>query len=167
MDFTIRTAFLIITLPAQQSFSQQRRSISFQALYSAKPALDTFLKHILRKHQFQDKQAEAIFNVLCQKNSIVSLPNGAGKSLIYQLAGLLMPGVTVVVDPIIAPIDDQVEALQRYGIDPYADRCRRKAQESHDVALQELNRILESIERLEPANRICCRKANGRHIHSG
>ena len=45
------------------------------------------------------------------------LPTGAGKSLIYQLSGLLQPGVTIIVDPIVALIDDQERRLREEGID--------------------------------------------------
>ena len=45
------------------------------------------------------------------------LPTGAGKSLIYQLAGLLIPGCTLVIHPIVALIDDQIDGLARQGID--------------------------------------------------
>jgi ATP-dependent DNA helicase RecQ len=48
---------------------------------------------------------------------VVLLPTGSGKSLIYQLAGLLTPGTTLVVDPLVSLIDDQEERLVTDGID--------------------------------------------------
>lgn len=47
------------------------------------------------------------------------LPTGAGKSLVYQLASLLLPGRTVVIDPIISLMEDQIDNLAMIGI----DRC--------------------------------------------
>lgn len=47
------------------------------------------------------------------------LPTGAGKSLVYQLASLLLPGITIVIDPIISLMEDQIFNLGIYGI----DRC--------------------------------------------
>lgn len=76
-----------------------------------------FLQTVFRKNDFREGQFEAIARTLGRKDSIVLLPTGAGKSLIYQLAGLLSPGVTMIVDPIISLIEDQIYNLRRYGID--------------------------------------------------
>ena len=46
------------------------------------------------------------------RDCAVLLPTGAGKSLIYQLAGLCLPGRTLVIDPLVALINDQVKSLQ-------------------------------------------------------
>jgi ATP-dependent DNA helicase RecQ len=50
-------------------------------------------------------------------DSLVLLPTGGGKSLIYQLAALLHPGLTLVVAPLVALMEDQVDNLARAGID--------------------------------------------------
>ena len=50
-------------------------------------------------------------------DSVVLLPTGGGKSLIYQLCGLILPGMTVVIDPIISLMTDQVANLNKRGID--------------------------------------------------
>ena len=47
----------------------------------------------------------------------VLLPTGGGKSLIYQLAGLCKPGRTIVIDPLIALMEDQQRSLREHGID--------------------------------------------------
>lgn len=62
-------------------------------------------------------QERAIRRLLAGKDPVVLLPTGAGKSLIYQFAGLLMPGRTLVIDPIVSLIDDQVDGLTAQGID--------------------------------------------------
>jgi ATP-dependent DNA helicase RecQ len=56
-------------------------------------------------------QQEAIEAVLDRRDTLVVMSTGAGKSAIYQIAGLLTPGATVVVSPLIALQRDQVEAL--------------------------------------------------------
>ncbi|MTD44878.1 RecQ family ATP-dependent DNA helicase [Conexibacter sp. W3-3-2] len=62
-------------------------------------------------------QAEAIQRVLRGRDAVVLLPTGAGKSLVYQLAGLLLGGSTVCVFPLKALIEDQARSLARIGIE--------------------------------------------------
>ena len=62
-------------------------------------------------------QYEAINELLCGRDCVVLLPTGGGKSLIYQVAGLLTTGRTLVVDPIVSLINDQVAGLAAHGID--------------------------------------------------
>ncbi len=56
-------------------------------------------------------QAEAIESILAGRDTLVVMSTGSGKSAIYQIAALLVPGPTVVVSPLIALQRDQVEAL--------------------------------------------------------
>lgn len=65
---------------------------------------------------FRPGQAEAIAHVLQQHHTLVVMPTGSGKSLIYQLAALQLPGVTLVISPLIALMKDQVDSLTRRGI---------------------------------------------------
>ena len=116
-DFVIRPAFVPALLATEQSFGLHRRPIAPQTYQEASAPLRMFLRNVFRKRAFRPLQGEAIFNALRQNDCMVLLPTGAGKSIIYQLAGLLMPGLTLVVDPIIALIEDQVEGLHAYGID--------------------------------------------------
>lgn len=66
---------------------------------------------------FRDGQLFGIKRCLEGKDSVVLLPTGAGKSLIYQMSAFLMPGLVVVVAPIVALMVDQVQNLNRSGID--------------------------------------------------
>ena len=61
-------------------------------------------------------QLEAVAAVLEGKDVLAIMPTGSGKSAIYQLAGLMIEGPTIVVSPLIALQRDQVEALQEGGI---------------------------------------------------
>lgn len=62
-------------------------------------------------------QLSAILQVLRGRDSVVLLPTGSGKSLIYQLTGVLRPGLCLIVDPIQALIDDQDRRFRDAGID--------------------------------------------------
>ena len=62
-------------------------------------------------------ERSTIRRLLGGRDSVVLLPTGAGKSLIYQFAGLLLPGRTLVIDPLVALINDQLDGLARQGID--------------------------------------------------
>lgn len=79
--------------------------------------LEFFLEYIFRKEHFWEGQYETISRALAGKDTVVLLPTGSGKSLTFQLASMLLPGVGVVVDPIVALIEDQIDNLQRIGID--------------------------------------------------
>ena len=143
LDFMIRPAYLPVQFEAELTPGSARRAIAPASFESARPALTTFLRNIFRKYEFRPMQGEAIFNALRQKDCVVLLPTGAGKSLIYQLAGLLMPGLTLVVDPLISLIEDQVEGLRAYGVD------RAVPITSSLATREERTRLLTRVERGE------------------
>lgn len=66
---------------------------------------------------FRPGQEEIIRSVLDGRPTLAVMPTGAGKSLCYQLPALLLPGVTLVVSPLLALMQDQVEQLHRRGVE--------------------------------------------------
>jgi ATP-dependent DNA helicase RecQ len=76
-----------------------------------------FLTYIFRHKELREGQYEAVARALTGKDAIVLLPTGHGKSAAFQLASMLIPGVTIVIDPILALMDDQLDNLRRAGID--------------------------------------------------
>lgn len=80
-------------------------------------ALLYFLRYLFRKQDFWDGQLRVISRLLQGKPAVVLLPTGGGKSLTYQFSGLLLPGMTIVIDPLVSLMNDQVENLLALGID--------------------------------------------------
>ncbi|MBW3572574.1 MAG: RecQ family ATP-dependent DNA helicase [Gemmatimonadetes bacterium] len=65
---------------------------------------------------FRPGQDQAIRNVLSGGDSLTIMPTGGGKSLCYQVPATLLPGVTLVVSPLISLMKDQVDALDAAGV---------------------------------------------------
>jgi len=65
---------------------------------------------------FRPGQERAIDAVLTGRSSVIILPTGGGKSLCYQLPALVLPGITIVISPLIALMKDQVDQMDRQGI---------------------------------------------------
>ena len=111
--------------------------------------LNIFLKNIYRKKQFRDSQSkEKSFR---GHDTVVLLPTGAGKSFIYQLAGLLMPGSTIVIDPLVALMKIKL-ILNQYGIDKSVSISMANKSLENDINLisnGEYIFILHSPERLQ------------------
>lgn len=77
--------------------------------------LDAALRELFGFGEFRPGQREVIERVLAGRHTLAVLPTGSGKSLCYQLTAQMLPGVTLVVSPLIALMQDQVDALQARG----------------------------------------------------
>ena len=66
---------------------------------------------------FRPGQQQVVEALLAGRSALAVFPTGAGKSLCYQLPALLLDGMTIVVSPLIALMKDQIDFLQRSGID--------------------------------------------------
>jgi len=76
----------------------------------------SILKTVFGYDTFKPLQLEIIENVLAQRDSLVIMPTGGGKSLCYQIPSLIFRGITVVVSPLIALMKDQVEQMRELGV---------------------------------------------------
>jgi ATP-dependent DNA helicase RecQ len=87
-----------------------------EATTTVDPHLEQILAEIFGYPHFRSLQREIIQTILAKGDSLAIMPTGSGKSLCYQLPATLFPGLTVVVSPLIALMEDQVLELQEWGI---------------------------------------------------
>ena len=116
-DYAFCPAFAPVEFATDAQKVASRTRLACKDDKKVEAALLFFLQNLFRKRAFRELQAEAIINAIKGQDTVTLLPTGAGKSIIYQLAGILQSGITLVVDPIVALIEDQILGLARVGID--------------------------------------------------
>lgn len=121
-DYLLRPTFLPRPLKIDMGYQVSRRYCALASdrdydRSTLEEGLVVLLQYLFRKRSFRQGQLQALLNGLSGHDSIVLLPTGAGKSIIYQLTGLLQPGITVVIDPLVSLIEDQERVLKSYGIE--------------------------------------------------
>jgi ATP-dependent DNA helicase RecQ len=110
----------------------------------------------LRKYwgydSFRPLQAEAMQSAMTDRDSVVVLPTGGGKSLCFQAPAVCRPGLTLVVSPLISLMKDQVDALRACGVPAATVNSTLSYGERRDVAEQvqrgELKLLYAAPERL-------------------
>jgi ATP-dependent DNA helicase RecQ len=83
------------------------------------------LREVWGYDEFRGPQADIVAAVVAGRDCLVLMPTGGGKSICYQLPALLRPGLGIVVSPLIALMQDQVESLTQAGV---AAGCLNSAQ---------------------------------------
>ncbi|MHB8772074.1 MAG: DNA helicase RecQ [Syntrophales bacterium] len=76
----------------------------------------SILKDVFGFETFWPLQEKIISHILEKKDALVVMPTGGGKSLCYQIPGLIFDGLTIVVSPLISLMKDQVDQLREYGV---------------------------------------------------
>ena len=71
-------------------------------------------------NELKPHQIKSIANVLTKENTLCIMPTGGGKSLIYWLSGMMLEGISIVVFPLVALIDEQEEKLKAQGVEVLA-----------------------------------------------
>ncbi|MBU0620936.1 MAG: DNA helicase RecQ [Gammaproteobacteria bacterium] len=85
---------------------------------------------------FRGAQQAIVEHVVAGGDALVLMPTGGGKSLCYQLPSLLRPGVGIVVSPLIALMQDQVDALKQLGVPAAFLNSSLDAEEAREVSRQ-------------------------------
>src|SRR5687767_6538726 len=85
---------------------------------------------------FQLGQWEPMRAVLRGDDALVVMPTGSGKSLVYQLPALMLPGLTVVVSPLIALMKDQQDKLSASGVEALAMHSHLSGSQSKETHRQ-------------------------------
>jgi len=138
-EIVIRSALIPVDLAVAESIGPVRTLPELPHGEDGDRALRGILRAVFAKEEFREGQVAAIRHVLSGHDCAVLLPTGAGKSLVYQLAGLCAPGVTLVVDPIVSLMEDQLETLRSFGVE------RAIAISSHAVRQGLRNILLDSV----------------------
>ncbi len=99
-----------------------------------KEEIHRLLKKFWGYDQFRPLQEDIITSVLEKNDTLALLPTGGGKSLCFQVPGMVLGGTTLVISPLIALMNDQVQALRRKGISAVAISAAMDFREI-DVAL--------------------------------
>ena len=76
----------------------------------------SILKKVFGYDSFRPGQEEIVSRLLAGQDVLAVMPTGAGKSICYQVPALLLPGITLVVSPLISLMQDQVKALNDVGV---------------------------------------------------
>lgn len=106
-----------------------------EAKYAEK--MEEILQNTFGHPQFRPSQREVMVSILSGQDTFVLMPTGAGKSLCFQLPALVLDGITVVVSPLIALMQNQVEKLLQKGISA-ALLCSSQKKDERDLIQRDI-----------------------------
>ena len=126
--------------PADRSRAASGESTSEVTVTPGNEALHRRARILLRDQfghtAFREGQWPPIDALLDGRDALVVMPTGSGKSLIYQLPALLLPGLTVVVSPLIALMKDQQDKLAEQGVEAMAIHSHLNAGQTRETHRQ-------------------------------
>lgn len=110
---------LIVEITGQKQKQQKsdrdefevKEALSVARNEASEENLEKLLKLVYGYDSFRDGQLEAIKSVVNGRSVMLVLPTGAGKSLCYQIPAMILPGITLVVSPLVALMIDQLKQL--------------------------------------------------------
>jgi ATP-dependent DNA helicase RecQ len=98
---------------------------------------------------FRSNQAEIIQTLCEQKDALIVMPTGGGKSLCFQIPALMHPGLTIVVSPLVALMEDQVQALRSRSVSTRESRGIAAAAVHYQMAKADRRKSLWQLEKAQ------------------
>ncbi|MEG0280682.1 MAG: ATP-dependent DNA helicase RecQ [Morganella sp. (in: enterobacteria)] len=106
------------------------------------PDADAILRQVFGYQQFRAGQSDIIATITAGRDCLVVMPTGGGKSLCYQIPALMLPGLTVVISPLISLMKDQVDQLRLLGVEAgYLNSAQTPQQQQQVIEGCHNNRI--------------------------
>jgi len=105
-----------MTKPAQPHAGRRRAAPAPRSHRADAASVRRLLHDVFGLKQLREGQQAVIDNVLAGRDTLAVMPTGAGKSLCYQVPAGVLPGITIVVSPLIALMKDQLEKLAEHAV---------------------------------------------------
>ena len=106
-------------------------------------SIQKILKETYGYDEFRTEQREVIDHLLAGNDSLVIMPTGGGKSLCFQIPAIASEGLGIVISPLIALMQDQVESLRQNGVVAAALNSSTSAEEQREIHEQIANKTLK------------------------